>query len=79
MRWSPYGPSWTEFPISPICCNRPEEYFGELRRAEGTGRPLGAPEFVTGLEKVLGCKIARRAPGRKPKNENGSADQLSLL
>ena len=57
----------------------PEEYFGELRRAEGTGRPLGAPEFVTGLEKVLGCKIARRAPGRKPKNENGPTDQLSLL
>jgi len=45
----------------------PEEHFGELRRAEGTGRPLGAPEFVTELETLLGRRIARRAPGRKPK------------
>jgi len=34
-------------------------------RAETTGRPLGAPEFVTALESLLGRKIARRAPGRK--------------
>src|SRR5271157_4025927 len=43
-----------------------EDDFSELRRAEATGRPLGAPEFVTGLENLLGRKIARRAPGRKP-------------
>jgi hypothetical protein len=56
-----------------------EEDFSELRRAEATGRPLGAPEFVTGLEKLLGRKIARRAPGRKPTTENPAAEQLRLL
>ena len=39
-----------------------EDDFSELRRAEATGRPLGTPEFVTGLENLLGRKIARRAP-----------------
>ncbi len=38
-----------------------EEDFSELRRAEATGRPLGAPEFVAGLESLLGRKIASRA------------------
>jgi putative transposase len=56
-----------------------EEDFSELRRAETTGRPLGAPEFVAGLESLLGRKIARRAPGRKPKNETLLAEQLELL
>jgi hypothetical protein len=53
--------------------------FSDFRRAETTGRPLGAPGFVDGLEKVLGRKIARRAPGRKPLNNNLAADQLELL
>jgi putative transposase len=53
--------------------------FSELRRAEATGRPLGAPEFVTGLEKLLGRKIARRAPGRKPAAAVPAAEQLELL
>jgi putative transposase len=39
--------------------------FSRLRRAEGSGRPLATPEFVNGLEKMLGRPIARRAPGRK--------------
>ena len=39
--------------------------FEALRRAEGSGRPVGAPEFVASLERVLGRRIARRAPGRK--------------
>ena len=43
-----------------------EEQFGELRRAESTGRRLGAADFVAGLEQVLGRKIARWALGRKP-------------
>jgi putative transposase len=51
--------------------------FSELRRAESTGRPLGAPEFVTGLENLLGRKIARRAPGRTPTCEDHN--QLRLL
>jgi putative transposase len=45
-----------------------EDNFSELRRAEATGRPLGPPEFVTGLESLLGRKIARRAPGRSRAN-----------
>jgi len=56
-----------------------EDDYGELRRAEATGRPLGTPEFVNGLETVLGRKIARRAPGRKPATESPRAEQLELL
>ena len=41
------------------------------------GRPLGAPEFVSGLEKILGRTIARRAPGRKPTGDD--QNQLRLL
>ena len=56
-----------------------EDDFSDLRRAEATGRPLGAPEFVTGLENLLGRKIARRAPGRKPATDASLAEQLELL
>jgi putative transposase len=56
-----------------------EDDFSDLRHAEATGRPLGAPEFVDGLERLLGRKIARRAPGRKPTNETQVAEQLQLL
>jgi len=56
-----------------------EDDFSELRRAEGTGRPLGTPEFVTGLESLLGRRISRRAPGRKPAIEADGAEQLKLL
>lgn len=51
--------------------------FEALRRAEGSGRPVGAPEFVAGLERVLGRSIARRAPGRKPRLA-ATAGQLEL-
>ena len=56
-----------------------EDDFTELRRAEATGRPLGTPEFVSGLESLLGRKIARRAAGRKPANETNRPEQLKLL
>ena len=56
-----------------------DEDFSDLRRAETTGRPLGAPEFVTGLENLLGRKIARRAPGRKSTGDGPDPDQLRLL
>ena len=45
--------------------------FAALRAAESTGRPLGTPDFIAGLERVLGRPIARRAPGRKPRGETG--------
>ena len=54
-----------------------EEDFSDLRRAASTGRPLGAPDFVDGLERVLGRPIARRAPGRKPSADE--QNQLRLL
>jgi len=41
--------------------------FLALRAAEGSGRPLGNADFIAGLERLLGRPIARRAPGRKPK------------
>ena len=56
-----------------------QEDFSDLRRAEATGRPLGAPGFVDGLEELLGRKIARRAPGRKPTGKVVVSDQLELL
>jgi len=56
-----------------------DDDFSDLRRAEASGRPLGPAEFVTGMEKVLGRKIARRAPGRKPSREIDSTRQLKLL
>ena len=56
-----------------------EDDFSELHRSESTGRPLGTPEFVTGLENLLDRRIARRAPGRKPTGEVPVAEQLELL
>ena len=56
-----------------------EEDFSDFRRAETTGRPLGPPDFVDGLEKILGRKIARQAPGRKPSPDTDSTQQLKLL
>ena len=56
-----------------------DEDFTGLRRAEATGRPLGPPDFVIGLEKLLGRKIARQAPGRKPAAKLARANQLKLL
>jgi hypothetical protein len=39
-----------------------DQAFAALRRAESTGRPVGTAEFVTGLERVLGRRIARTGP-----------------
>jgi putative transposase len=56
----------------------PHDDFAELRRSEGTGRPIGASDFVAGLERILGRRIARRAPGRKPELKP-TGEQLELL
>ena len=42
-----------------------------LRLHERTGRPLGSPEFVARLEKLLNRALAPRKPGRKPKAKRG--------
>jgi putative transposase len=54
------------------------EDFAALRRSEGSGRPLGTAEFVTGLERLLGRPISRRSPGPKPANR-ADGEQLELL
>ena len=51
--------------------------FAAIRAAELTGRPLGTADFVADLERLLGRRIARRAPGRKPSGKID--DQLELL
>jgi putative transposase len=45
-----------------------EEVFAALRRAESIGRPVGTAEFVPGLERLLGRRIARvpQGPRRLP-------------
>jgi len=53
----------------------PEDDFRDLRNAEATGRPLGPSEFVTGLEAILGPRMARCAPGRKPARSPVSHNQ----
>jgi len=59
--------------------NHIDEDFSDLRGAEANGRPLGAPEFVTGLERLLGREIARRDPSRRPTADVPAAKQLELL
>ncbi len=54
-----------------------EAGFSGLHAAESTGRPIGTPDFIAGLERVLGRPIARRAPGRKPRG--ATEDQPVLL
>lgn len=46
-----------------------KEDYTELQRSEGTGRPMGAEDFVVGLEHVRGRKIARRSLRSKPKSK----------
>jgi REP-associated tyrosine transposase len=50
--------------------------FAAIRTAEGTGRPLGNPEFIAGLERLLGRPLARRAPGPKPRSSDDDSPQL---
>jgi hypothetical protein len=45
----------------------------------GVGVVEAVGEAADGLENLLGRKIARRAPGRKPAAETGVAEQLELL
>jgi putative transposase len=55
-----------------------DQDFQDLRLAEGSGRPLGTAEFVSGLERLLGRRLTRRAPGRKPA-ASVTGEQLKLL
>jgi putative transposase len=64
--------------FSELLSTTQDQDFGDLRPAEGSGRPLGTAEFLTGLERLLGRPLARRAPGRKP-TASVSGEQLELL
>ncbi len=53
-----------------------ENGFAALRAAEHTGRPIGTADFVEGLEHILGRRISRRAPGRKPAKRADEQERL---
>jgi len=38
------------------------------RRSEGSGRTIGAPEWLEEIEAKIGRSIVRQKPGRKPKD-----------
>jgi hypothetical protein len=73
------SPSERKVAACPLHCeDRDDEAFASPRRAESTGRPVGTAEFVTGLERGLGRRIARRSLGPAPA-ASVSAKQLKLL
>jgi hypothetical protein len=53
-----------------------EEAFAALRRAESSGRPVGAAEFVTGLERLLGRPVRAALPGRDLQPESPPSDWI---
>jgi putative transposase len=55
-----------------------EAGFAAMRSAEGTGRPLGNAEFIAGLERIPGRRIARRAPRPKPKGNGQPQERLPM-
>ena len=57
-------PDWADF----LAGGLRDDERDALRGGERTGRPLGSPGFVAGLEHQLGRPLARRKPGRKPAN-----------
>jgi len=66
----------TDF-AAPIDERAEDAGFARIRAAEQTGRTLGSADFITGLERILGRPIARRAPGHK--RQQRSPDQAELL
>src|SRR4030042_1966494 len=47
-----------------------EKRFGEIRKHECTGRPLGSMRFVERLESALGRSLQRQKPGSKKEKGN---------
>ena len=50
-----------------------------LRRAETIGRPLGTAEFIAGLERDSGRRLAPGKRGRKPKEQDREGGELNAL
>jgi putative transposase len=55
-----------------------EKQFAEIRGLESSGRPLANADFIAGLERLLGRRIARRAPGPAPRRQMRLKDELPL-
>ncbi len=55
-----------------------EDAFDALRLGERTGRPVGAEDFVKGLEARLGRPLARRRAERKPAERDTDQPPLPL-
>jgi putative transposase len=51
--------------------------FKALRAAESTGRPLGAADFIAGLEARLGRSLAPKTAGRQPLRKFGDTIPIS--
>jgi putative transposase len=56
-----------------------DEALETIRRGERTGRPLGAEDFVRGLEARTGRQLARRKPGPKPATAREDTSRGSLV
>ena len=48
-----------------------------IERGPATGRPLGRPEWITMLERRLGCLLAPRNPAQNREWSRTPRDQLS--
>lgn len=59
-----------------LMANDLDDGYEALRRSEGTGRPVGAPDFVAGPGALLGRPIARRALGRKKRGVSPAHPEL---
>lgn len=67
---------WAEF----LAADERPERQEALRAGVRTGRPLGSPAFLAGLEERLGRPLRRRKPGPKGNHgESGTRRQRSLI
>ena len=53
--------------LATLLSDSAEDVFTTLLMSEGSGRPAGSADFVADLERRIGRRIARWAPGRKPR------------
>ncbi len=58
-------PDWGEFLGMPI----PKEEIESIKAHASTGRPVGTPAFISGLEDELGIILTKRKPGRPAKEK----------
>ncbi|WP_448586697.1 transposase [Thermaurantiacus sp.] len=71
------APLLRRIPDWPALLRQPpdEAALAALRAGERTGRPVGSASFLAELEAVLGRRLARQRPGRKPRS---AASALSV-